>query len=123
MATEDKIAAKQAKALFGKATAGRPAEPSSTNYRDLLAQREALEAKIAEARESEVADVLAQIRQLVDDYGLQDQVKFIQTSSQKGPRAPAAIKYRDPESGNTWSGRGKPPAWIKDKDRTQFLVA
>ncbi len=33
-----------------------------------------------------------------------------------------AIKYRDPETNKTWTGRGKPPLWIAGKDREQFLV-
>ncbi|QSN63495.1 MULTISPECIES: H-NS histone family protein [unclassified Caballeronia] len=38
----------------------------------------------------------------------------------RGPQAP---KYRDPESGATWSGRGKAPAWLASaKDRTKFLI-
>src|SRR4029453_6995236 len=32
-------------------------------------------------------------------------------------------KYRDPETGKTWTGRGKPPNWIAAaKDRTPFLI-
>ena len=38
----------------------------------------------------------------------------------RGPQAP---KYRDPESGATWSGRGKAPAWLASaKDRTTYLI-
>lgn len=38
----------------------------------------------------------------------------------RGPQAP---KYRDPISGETWSGRGRAPAWLATaKDRTQFLI-
>ena len=33
-----------------------------------------------------------------------------------------APKYRDPVSGNTWTGRGKAPKWIEGKDRTPFLI-
>ncbi|WP_116137406.1 H-NS family nucleoid-associated regulatory protein [Trinickia diaoshuihuensis] len=37
--------------------------------------------------------------------------------------APAAVKYRDPKSGATWSGRGRAPAWIAQvKNRNKFLV-
>lgn len=25
---------------------------------------------------------------------------------------PASVKYRDPETGNTWSGRGRMPNWL-----------
>jgi len=32
-------------------------------------------------------------------------------------------KYRDPASGKTWTGQGKPPNWIKDvSDRTPYLI-
>lgn len=42
------------------------------------------------------------------------------------PSASAKLppKYRNPETGQTWSGRARPPAWIKDvKDRTKFLIS
>jgi len=40
------------------------------------------------------------------------------------PRGPQPAKYRDPESGATWSGRGPAPAWMASaKDRTKFLIA
>jgi DNA-binding protein H-NS len=35
-------------------------------------------------------------------------------SKQSGETKPAPIKYRDPVSQGTWSGRGaRPPAWVK----------
>ena len=37
-------------------------------------------------------------------------------------RAGVAPKYRDPNSGSTWSGRGKPPKWIAGQNRDQFLI-
>jgi len=34
-----------------------------------------------------------------------------------------APKYRDPASGKTWTGRGKPPNWIVGiSDRSAFLI-
>lgn len=36
-----------------------------SQYKDLLKQREDLEAKIAEARNAEVASAIAQVRQLI----------------------------------------------------------
>jgi DNA-binding protein H-NS len=33
-------------------------------------------------------------------------------------------KYRNPKTGETWSGHARPPVWIKDvKDRSKFLIA
>lgn len=38
----------------------------------------------------------------------------------RGPQEP---KYRDPQSGATWSGRGKAPRWLASaKDRSTFLI-
>ena len=39
-------------------------------------------------------------------------------------RGPHPALYRDPQSGATWSGRGRAPAWLAGvKDRTRFLIA
>lgn len=94
-----------------------------SQYKDLLKQREELEAKISEARNAEVASAIAQVRQLVLDYSLTERDVFggVRTSSAKG--STVAPKYKDPVTGATWTGRGKPPRWIADKDRAQFLIA
>ena len=94
-----------------------------SQYKDLLKQREELEAKIAEARNAEVASAIAQVRQLVLDYSLTERDVFggVRTSSAKG--STVAPKYKDPVTGATWTGRGKPPRWIADKERDQFLIA
>lgn len=39
------------------------------------------------------------------------------------PRGPQPALYRDPQSGATWSGRGRAPAWLASaEDRTPFLI-
>ncbi|MGN6653601.1 H-NS family nucleoid-associated regulatory protein [Trinickia sp.] len=39
------------------------------------------------------------------------------------PRGPQPAKYRNSETGATWSGRGPAPAWMANaKDRAQFLI-
>ena len=39
-------------------------------------------------------------------------------------RGPQPAKYRDPETGATWSGRGRAPAWIASAtDRSEFSIA
>lgn len=94
------------------------------SYKDLIAQRDALEAKIQEARKVEVAAAVAQVRQLVADFGLTSddvfQTQRPRSSASKG--GTVAPKYRDPATGATWTGRGKAPTWIKDLDREQFLI-
>jgi len=43
------------------------------------------------------------------------------------PKATVAPKYRHPETGETWSGRGKPPRWLANAEaqgakRESFLI-
>lgn len=39
-----------------------------------------------------------------------------------GPELSDLVRYRDPATGNTWNGRGRPPNWIRGKDRDRFSV-
>jgi DNA-binding protein H-NS len=44
-----------------------------------------------------------------------------------GTRGPVPPKYRHPETGATWTGRGKAPKWVVDAETTgqgrdQFLI-
>lgn len=50
------------------------------------------------------------------------------TTKSRGPRGPVAPKYRHPETGETWTGRGKAPKWISAAEaagqhRDQFLIS
>jgi len=98
----------------------------STSYKDLLKQREALEQQINEARRRELSDAVAQVRALVSEYGLSQQDVFPSgrsssaRSSSSGTKV--APKYRNPETGQTWTGRGKAPKWIQNANREQFAI-
>lgn len=94
---------------------------SAVSYKDLLVQRANLEAQIEAARRSEVSSAVQQIKGLIVTYGLTQDDIFPQRKT-KATRATVDPKYRDPATGQTWTGRGKPPTWIKDQDRSQFEI-
>jgi len=97
-----------------------------TTYKELLMQREALEAQINDARDRELSDAVSRVRGLIEEFGLTAADVFPPsrgaraTSSAKGGKV--AAKYRDPATGATWTGRGKAPKWIADQDRSQFAI-
>lgn len=94
-------------------------------YKELLLQREALELAIAQARQNEISSAVAKVRELVAEYGLTSQDIFPGRLSKSGvvkSVSKVAAKYRDPETGQTWTGRGKAPKWIDGKDRTPFVI-
>ena len=97
----------------------------TASYKELLAQREALEQAIAQARQSEISSALSKVRELVAEYGLTTQDVFpgrAGKSTIAKSVSKVAAKYRDPATGQTWTGRGKAPKWIDGKDRAAFLI-
>ena len=92
-----------------------------SSYKDLLQQREQLEQQIQHARKAELSEAVAKVRALVTEYDLTQEDVF-PSSKPKATRQAVAPKYRDPATGATWTGRGKPPLWIADKDRAQFEI-
>ena len=86
---------------------------------ELMAQREALEKQIEQTKKQERGDAVEKVRALMAEYGL--------TVADLGSRpAPAksrkgkskggnkvAAKYRNASTGETWSGRGLQPRWLK----------
>ncbi|UDG82568.1 H-NS histone family protein [Candidatus Vallotia cooleyia] len=96
-----------------------------SSYKELLAQREKLEKQIKEAKAKEFDEVVSDIKQKMVDYGITlTDIGFIRGRLAKTgrPRIGVSPKYRDPVSGSTWSGRGKPPKWIAGKNRDQYLI-
>lgn len=89
-------------------------------YKELLAQRAELEKQISEAGKAERGAAIASARELIEEFDLTSDELFGRAS--KSARTKVAIKYRDPATGNTWTGRGKAPKWIQDQDREKFAV-
>ncbi|MBV7544523.1 H-NS family nucleoid-associated regulatory protein [Acidovorax sp. sic0104] len=101
----------------------------TTSYKELLKQREALEQQINEARRSELSSAVAQVRSLVAEYGLtaQDVFPSGRGAGKGGARSSTAgtkvaPKYRNPATGETWTGRGKAPKWIQNENRDKFAI-
>ncbi len=93
-------------------------------YKELLAQREALDNQIDQARQSELSEAVAQVKQLVNEHGLTQADVF--GGARKG-RAQTAVrkvaaKYRNPQTNETWTGRGRQPKWIQGKNVKDFAI-
>jgi len=103
-------------------------EETSMSLNDLIAQRDELARQqaelskaIAEAQSEARKIVVAQIRSLMADHGLTVNDLVTTTSSRKGSKGDGhgnaggkvAPKYRDQATGDTWSGRGLRPNWLK----------
>lgn len=96
-----------------------------SNYLELLAQRDALtrqaadlDRQLKEAQRAERIRVISQVKELMATHGL-----TIADLDAGGKRAGAvrsassgtkvAPKYRNSETGETWTGRGIKPKWLQ----------
>ncbi|WP_298828470.1 H-NS histone family protein [uncultured Piscinibacter sp.] len=100
-------------------------------YQAVRAQIAKLEKEAEELRRQELRTIIAQVRQVIADYGLTAADLGLGGARAAGRKRAAAArgaaagvaKYRDPKTGQTWTGRGRPPAWIADaKNRDAFLI-
>jgi DNA-binding protein H-NS len=109
-------------------------EQIQAKLKKLQAQAEAMIAKRAQS-------VLDDIRKLMEKHGLTTADIDAHSSTKKPRGRPAGktskpktnakaatksklpAKYRNPKTGETWSGWARPPLWIKDvKNRAKFLI-
>ena len=85
---------------------------------DLLAQRADIEKKIADVQREERNVAINKVRQMMAEFGL--------TAADIAGRAPTArgtgsgkstgkvaAKYRNAQTGDSWTGRGLQPKWLK----------
>ncbi|NTX27121.1 H-NS histone family protein [Burkholderia pyrrocinia] len=95
-------------------------------YRQLTAQLERLQQKIDKEREKAIADAIADIRAKIDEYDITpEELGFLPAGSAAAatakPKRTLPPKYLNPKTGETWSGRGRAPAWL-GKNRGRFLI-
>ncbi len=91
------------------------------SFKEIQAQIEQLQQQAAAQRENELAGAVQQIRDLMQEYGIT--VEDLQPSRKKGTAKKAGtVQFRHPETGDTWSGRGRMPHWLQGKDKEQFRV-
>lgn len=92
-----------------------------TTYKELLARKQALDAEIEQARKEEADAALATIRETIAAFGFTpDDVFGARRKSRTAQNT--APRFRHPETGETWGGRGPRPRWLKGKDPEQFRV-
>ena len=79
---------------------------------ELLAQRAALDAQIEQTKDSARVEAVAKVKSLMAEYGLS-----VADLSMRTPKvvkvSKVAVKYRNKATGETWSGRGLQPKWLK----------
>lgn len=82
---------------------------------ELLAQKAALEKQIIDTQREERSAAIAKVKEVMSEYGLTLADIGGRGSSPmvRKPASKVPAKYRDPATGDSWSGRGLQPKWLK----------
>ena len=101
-------------------------------YKDLKAKADELLRQAERARKSEIGSVVKAIRDKMVEFGitiadLKGTAPKKRRKATAGKKRKVAPKYRDPATGQTWSGRGKVPRWLaayikKGKKKDDFKI-
>ncbi|MEO8524974.1 MAG: H-NS histone family protein [Caldimonas sp.] len=84
--------------------------------KELLAQKEAIEQQIEETKRQERGAAVGKVRALMAEYGLTVADlggKTAPKAKSAGGTGKVAAKYRNASTGESWSGRGLQPRWLK----------
>lgn len=92
-----------------------------STYSEYMQQIADLQKKAEEARGAEIAQAKAEIAELMQKAGL-TLADLEDSKPSRKVSAPVAAKYRDPVSGQTWSGRGRAPKWLNGRNKEDFSI-
>ena len=94
-----------------------------TRLVQLLTEFDELRMRQETARKQKRMEIVAEIRRIMVELRISPRELGIGNRPGSGPARPAPLpKYRDPVTGETWSGRGREPAWIVGRDRELFRI-
>jgi DNA-binding protein H-NS len=82
---------------------------------ELIAQKESLEKEIERTKTEARSDAIAKVKSLMEEYGLSAADLSAKPRSKAGSAKgnKVAAKYRNKATGDSWSGRGLQPKWLK----------
>ena len=95
--------------------------PTYQEYQEQIAKLNVL---AEQAQQEELVEARQQIQQLMRKHGLTlaDFATLPKSSQPKAAKRMAPAKYQNPQTGATWSGRGRSPTWLNGRDKNEFLI-
>ncbi|EDT05314.1 H-NS family nucleoid-associated regulatory protein [Burkholderia ambifaria] len=89
-------------------------------YKSFMEKKALLEEQLVRERLAIATMVLLEIRQCIEEFGFGVKDVFPAQSGAPGKRR--RVKYFNPETGQSWSGVGREPVWLRGQDRDRFLI-
>ena len=89
-----------------------------SSLQDLLAQRAEIEKKIADVQREERTTAINKVRAMMAEFGLTaadiaGKAPTARAAGASKPTGKVAAKYRNAATGESWTGRGLQPKWLR----------
>lgn len=99
----------------------------SSKIQELIHQKQLIEKAIQDEKLRQKSEGVEKVKAIIAEYDLDIQDIFpgrgmSKSKTMKSHSGKVAPKYRNPENGESWTGRGKPPLWIAGKNRDAFRI-
>lgn len=94
--------------------------PTYQEYQEQIAKLQDL---AEQARQGELNEARRKVRELMEAHKLSpsDFAETNKKTKQTEKKGTVQAKYRDPDSGATWTGRGRAPRWLNGRAKEEFL--
>ena len=94
-----------------------------TSYAEYVEQIAKLQALAETARHNEINDAIKKIKELMQLHGVSvEDLSSGRSAKATKAKATVAAQFKNPETGETWTGRGRAPRWLDGKDKEQFRI-
>jgi len=87
----------------------------ASSLQELIAQRAEIDRRIADAQREERAAAISKVKALMAEFGLTAADLAGKTVSPRTAKSASKVapKYKNKATGETWTGRGLQPKWLK----------
>ena len=93
------------------------------SYAEYVEQIAKLQSLAEAARKDEISGAIQKIKELMQLHGIT--VEELSSGNRTKPakaKGSVAAQFKNPETGETWTGRGLAPRWLAGKDKEQFRI-
>lgn len=94
-----------------------------TSYAEYVEQIAKLQSLAEAARQDEITGAVQKIKSLMQQYGITvADLSSARTAKPAKAKSTVAAQFKNSETGETWTGRGRAPRWLDGKDKEQFRI-
>ncbi|MDB5909637.1 MAG: histone family protein nucleoid-structuring protein [Massilia sp.] len=95
-----------------------------TTYAEYVEQIAKLQSLAEAARKDEINGAIKSIKDLMQLHGVTvGDLSSARSAKVTKAKGSVAAQFKNPETGETWTGRGRAPRWLAGKDKEAYRIA